>query len=303
MNITEDIHELVGRTPLIHLTHLGLPEGAQIYAKAELLNPGGSIKDRLGEHIIRKAEADGRLAKGGTILEITAGNTGIGLAFAALNRGYRLILIVPCCYSKEKQIVMRALGAEVVTVPAEDGLPGARKMAEKLQQEISGSYFVDQFDNPDNPETYYETLGPEIYDQLDGKIDWFVTGAGSGGTFSGTAKYLKEKNPGIRTVLADPKGSIIGGGEPGHFRIEGIGNNFVAETMDLSLVDQVEKIDDEAAFAACRDLAAKEGIFAGSSSGAGLAGARQLIEKGARGNFVIIIPDRAERYFSEGLFQ
>ena len=187
MNITEDIHELVGRTPLIHLTHLGLPEGAQIYAKAELLNPGGSIKDRLGEHIIRKAEADGRLAKGGTILEITAGNTGIGLAFAALNRGYRLILIVPCCYSKEKQIVMRALGAEVVTVPAEDGLPGARKMAEKLQREISGSYFVDQFDNPDNPETYYETLGPEIYDQLDGKIDWFVTGAGSGGTFSGTA--------------------------------------------------------------------------------------------------------------------
>lgn len=176
MNITEDIHELVGRTPLIHLTHLGLPEGAQIYAKAELLNPGGSIKDRLGEHIIRKAEADGRLAKGGTILEITAGNTGIGLAFAALNRGYRLILIVPCCYSKEKQIVMRALGAEVVTVPAEDGLPGARKMAEKLQWEISGSYFVDQFDNPDNPETYYETLGPEIYDQLDGKIDWFVTG-------------------------------------------------------------------------------------------------------------------------------
>ena len=160
MNITEDIHELVGRTPLIHLTHLGLPEGAQIYAKAELLNPGGSIKDRLGEHIIRKAEADGRLAKGGTILEITAGNTGIGLAFAALNRGYRLILIVPCCYSKEKQIVMRALGAEVVTVPAEDGLPGARKMAEKLQREISGSYFVDQFDNPDNPETYYETLGP-----------------------------------------------------------------------------------------------------------------------------------------------
>ena len=162
---------------------------------------------------------------------------------------------------------------------------------------------MDQFDNPDNPETYYETLGPEIYDQLDGKIDWFVTGAGSGGTFSGTAKYLKEKNPGIRTVLADPKGSIIGGGEPGHFRIEGIGNDFVAETMDLSLVDQVEKVDDEAAFAACRDLAAKEGIFAGSSSGAGLAGARQLIEKGARGNFVIIIPDRAERYFSEGLFQ
>ena len=303
MHVTEDIHELVGHTPLIHLTHLGLPEGADIYAKAELLNPGGSIKDRLGEHIIRRAEADGRLKPGGTILEITAGNTGIGLAFAALNRGYRLILIVPCCYSKEKQIVMRALGAEVMTVSAEGGLPRAKEKAKELQKEIPNAYFVDQFDNPDNPETYYETLGPEIYEQLDGRIDWFVTGAGSGGTFSGTARYLKEKKPKIHTVLADPRGSIIGGGEPGHFRIEGIGNDFIAGTMDLSLVDSVEKIADEDAFAACRVLAAREGIFAGSSSGAGLAGALQLIQKGARGNFVILIPDRAERYFSEGLFQ
>ena len=303
MEIVEDIHELVGHTPLIHLTHLDLPEGADIYAKAELLNPGGSIKDRLGAHIIEKAERDGRLVPGGTIVEITAGNTGIGLAFAALNRGYRLILIVPCCYSKEKQIVMRALGAEVVTVSSEEGLTGACEKAKELQRSIPNAYFVDQFENPDNPETYYETLGPEIYEQLDGEIDWFVTGAGSGGTFSGTAKYLKEQNHAIRTVLADPVGSIIGGGDPGHFRIEGIGNDFVAGTMDLSLVDEVTKIRDEEAFAACRALAAKEGIFAGSSSGAGLAGALQLIQRGERGKFVIVIPDRAERYFSEGLFQ
>lgn len=303
MQTIEDIHELVGRTPLVHLTHLGLPKGAEIYAKAELFNPGGSIKDRLGAHIIAKAERDGRLKAGGTMIEITAGNTGIGLAFAAINRGYHLILLVPECYSMEKQIVMRAFGAEVITVSAAEGLEGAKARADELTQQIPGAYFVNQFENPDNPETYYETIGPEIWEQMDGKIDYFVTGAGSGGTFSGTVRYLKEKNPKIHAVLADPKGSIIGGGESGHFAIEGIGNDFIAKTMDLSLVDEVTKIGDEEAVQACRALAQREGLLAGSSSGAGLAGALQMIRRGARGNFVIILPDRAERYFSEGLFR
>lgn len=303
MHAVEDIHDLIGRTPLIHLSHLDLPEGAEIYAKAELFNPGGSIKDRLGVFILQQAEKDGRLRPGGTVIEVTAGNTGIGLAFAALNRGYRLILVVPKSYSREKQIVMRAFGAEVVNVSPVEGLRGAKVKAEEILAEIPDAFFVNQFVNPDNPETYYESLGPEIWEQTDGEIDYFVTGAGSGGTFSGTARYLKEKNPGIRTVLADPKGSIIGGGESGPFRIEGIGNDFIAKTMDLSLVDEVTKVGDDEAISACRDLAAKEGLFAGSSSGAGLAGAYQLIRNGARGNFVIILPDRAERYFSEGLFR
>lgn len=301
MQVTEDIHELIGHTPLIHLHHLDLPEGAAIYAKAELFNPGGSIKDRLGMHILKKAEESGALQPGGTMIEITAGNTGIGLALAAINRGYRLILVVPACYSCEKQILMRAYGATVINVSAAEGLEGARAKAEELQAMTPGSYFVNQFENPFNPETYYETLGPELYEQLDGRIDYFVTGAGSGGTFSGTARYLKEQNPAIHTVLADPVGSVIGGGEPGHFCIEGIGNDFVAGTMDLSLADQVVKITDDEAFSACRMLAAREGLAAGSSSGAGLAGALQLIRNGARGNLVILLPDRAERYFSEGL--
>lgn len=301
MEITEDIHELIGHTPLIHLRHLNLPVQVNIYAKAELFNPGGSIKDRLGEFMLKKAEERGRIHEGSVIIEVTAGNTGIGLALAALNKGYHLILIVPECYAKEKKIIMQSLGAEMISVGC--GINETDAKVRELLLEYPDAYFVNQFQNPDNPAAYYETLGPEIYEQTEGKTDYFVCGAGSGGTFSGTAKYLKEKNERIRAILADPEGSIIGGGQKGPFEIEGIGNYFVADTMNLSLVDKVIKVTDQEAFDACRLLAEKEGLLCGSSSGAALAAALKMVQEGVNGNIVIILPDRAERYFSEGLLQ
>lgn len=302
MRYFKSMQELIGHTPLVELTHFKLPEGVRLFAKLELWNPGGSAKDRVGRAMIEAAEKEGRLKPGGTIIEATAGNTGLGVAFAALNRGYRVIFVVPEKFSAEKQVLMKALGAELVHTPRAGGMLEAAAKAEELRQEIPGAITLKQFENPANPRSHYETTGPEIYEDLDGEIDFFVSGAGSGGTFTGIMKYLKERDPSIRGVLADPYGSIIGGGEHGDYEIEGIGNDFIAETMDTSLVDQVYKITDEEAFQAVRSLALKEGIFAGSSSGAALAAALKLAESGIRGNIVLPIIDRAERYFSKGIF-
>lgn len=303
MSYFESTQNLIGNTPIVRLTHLDLPEGVNLFAKLELYNPGGSVKDRIGRSMIEDAERKGLLKPGGTIVEGTAGNTGLGIAFAALNRGYRVIFVVPTKFSVEKQTLMRALGAEIINTPREEGMLGAEAKAEELRESIPGAVTLRQFKNMANPRAHYETTGPEIWRDLNGKIDWLVAGAGSGGTYSGVVRYLKEQNPAVKGVLADPVGSTMGGGEHADYNIEGIGNDFVADTMDMSLVDEVIKVDDNDAFSGARELAKKEGIFGGSSSGAALSAAKKLISAGARGNIVVILPDRGDRYFSKNLYE
>lgn len=302
MNVYTSIQEMIGSTPILKLNHLGVKESVGLYAKLELMNPAGSVKDRIGVYMLRDAEERGLLKHGGTIIEATAGNTGIGIAIAALNKGYRVIFTVPEKFSIEKQKVMRALGAEIIHTSREEGMLGAEKKAEELLAQIPDSISLKQFRNPANPLAHYETTGPEIYEQMDGKIGYLVAGAGSGGTFSGIMKHLKEKDESIRGVLADPVGSVIGGGEHADYNIEGIGNDFIADTMDMSYVDQVIKVTDDEAFDASRTLAAKEGIMAGSSSGAALAASLKLAETIDSGNIVVVFPDRGDRYLSKGLF-
>lgn len=302
MRYYESMQQLIGNTPLVKLSHIGLLGNVNLFAKLELYNPAGSVKDRIGKYMIEDAEKKGLLKPGGTIVEGTAGNTGLGIAFAALNRGYRVIFVVPTKFSQEKQTLMRALGAEIINTPREEGMLGATRKAEELCGSMSGAVSLKQFENQSNPLAHYETTGPEIYRDLDGKIDYLVAGAGSGGTYTGVVRYLKERNPKIVGVLADPVGSTMGGGEHGDYNIEGIGNDFIAATMDMSLVDKVIKINDADAFSGARELASKEGIFAGSSSGAALSAAKKLIGSGAKGNIVIILPDRGDRYFSKNLY-
>lgn len=304
--IVEDMHELVGNTPLVHLIHFEQKEfmndGVSVYGKLELWNPSGSVKDRTGQYMVQDAIDRGLLQEGSTIIEATAGNTGLGIAFAALNRGFRVIFVVPEKFSLEKQTLMRALGAEIVHTSRAGGMLGAAEKAEELKEQIPNSISLKQFENPANPLAHYETTGKEIYDDMHGKIDYLVAGAGSGGTYTGIMRYLKEKNPMIKGVLADPVGSTMGGGEHADYDIEGIGNDFIAKTMDMSLVDQVIKISDHQAFDAARQLAAKEGIIAGSSSGAALAATLMLAKTIKNGNIVTVFPDRGDRYFSKNLF-
>jgi len=298
----EDMQQLIGNTPLVRLRHSGFPEGIRVYAKLELYNPGGSVKDRIGKYMIEDAEKRGLLVPGGTIVEGTAGNTGLGIAFAALNRGYRLIMVVPKKFSEEKQALLRALGAEVINTSREEGMLGAEKKAEEIRRSIPNAISLEQFRNPANPLAHYETTGPEIWADLGAEIDYFVAGAGSGGTFTGIVRYLKEQKPDIKAVLADPVGSTMGGGEHGDYNIEGIGNDFIADTMDMSLVDEVIKINDDEAFDEARLLARKEGIIAGSSSGANIAAIRKLARRIESGTIVTVLPDRGERYLSKNLF-
>lgn len=302
MHYYNSMQELIGHTPLVKLNHLDLPEGVSIFAKLELFNPAGSVKDRTGRAMINAAEKRGELKPGGTIILATAGNTGLGIAFAALNRGYNLIVVVPLKFSIEKQTLMHALGAHIIHTPREDGMLGANARANELHLSIPGSIVFDQFSDQNNPQEHFETTGPEIDQDLDGQIDAFIAGAGSGGTFTGIAKYLKSKHPAIQCILADPVGSTLGGGEHADYNIEGIGNDFVADTFQIGLVDSAIKITDTEAFEGARLLAAKEGIFAGSSSGAALAAALKYAKSGAKGNIIIVLPDRGDRYFSKNLY-
>jgi len=302
MDVYMNIQEMIGNTPIMKIGHMGVKEGVNIYAKLELMNPAGSVKDRVGMYMIEDAERRGILKPGGTIVEATAGNTGIGIAVAALNKGYKIIFVVPDKFSIEKQKVMKALGAEIINTSRVGGMMGAAVKAEEIIAATPGAVSMKQFKNPSNPLSHYETTGPEIYKQMDGKIDYFVAGAGSGGTFSGIVKYLKEQNPDIQGVLADPVGSIIGGGEHADYDIEGIGNDFIADTMDITLVDKVIKVTDTEAFETSRLLAAKEGILAGTSSGAALSAALRLADEIESGNIVVVFPDRGDRYISKGLY-
>ncbi|MBR4200123.1 MAG: cysteine synthase family protein [Oscillospiraceae bacterium] len=302
MQYYDSMQALIGKTPLVRLGNIVKKQGVNVFAKLELWNPSGSVKDRTGLYMVNDAEQRGLLKAGGTIVEATAGNTGLGIAFAALNRGYRIIFVVPTKFSAEKQALMRALGAEVINTPREKGMLGAVEKAEKIKAGIPGSISLEQFKNQSNPLAHYETTGKEIYESLDGKIDYVVAGAGSGGTYTGILRYLKERNPQIRGILADPVGSTMGGGEHSDYNIEGIGNDFIADTMDMGLVDDVIKVTDDEAFATARMLAKTEGIFAGSSSGAAMAAVLKLTERVGSGNIVTVFPDRGDRYFSTGLF-
>lgn len=302
MSLYNSMQELIGNTPLVKLNYSGAPEGVNLYAKLELYNPSGSVKDRIGKYMIADAENKGLLKEGSTIVEGTAGNTGLGIAFASLNKGYKLKFVVPTKFSEEKQTLLRALGAEIINTPREDGMLGAEKRADEVKKEIPNAISFEQFKNPANPLAHYETTGKEIYEDLEGNIDIVVAGAGSGGTYSGIVKYLKEQNSEIQGVLADPVGSVIGGGEHGDYNIEGIGNDFIADTMDITLVDRVVKITDEDALIGVKQLAKQEGIFAGTSSGAAYSAAKKLIELGVKGNIVVVLPDRGDRYFSKHIY-
>ncbi|QIB67976.1 cysteine synthase family protein [Aminipila butyrica] len=303
MKYYESMQELIGNTPTVKLSNINKKKEINIFAKLELFNPGGGVKDRIGKSMIEHAENLGQLKKGDTIVEATAGNTGLGIAFAALNKGYKIIFVVPTKFSVEKQQLMKALGAEVINTPREKGMLGAVEKAEEIKAQIPGAISLEQFRNQSNPLAHYETTGPEIYEALEGNLDYVVLGAGSGGTYKGVLKYLKERNPDIQGVLADPIGSTMGGGEHGDYNIEGIGNDFIPETMDMNLVDRVIKVSDREAFETARELTLKEGIFAGSSSGAAMAAALKLAENLDKGNIVVVFPDRGDRYFSTGLYE
>jgi cysteine synthase A len=252
--------------------------------------------------MIKDAEERGILKAGYTIVEATAGNTGIGVALAGINKGYNVIFVVPEKFSVEKQTLMRALGATIINTSREDGMAGAIEKAKELLTEIPNAISLKQFENEANPRAHYETTGPEIYNALDGEIDYFVAGAGSGGTFSGVMKYLKEMNENIKGILVDPYGSTLGGGEEHCYNIEGIGNNFVPSTMDMSLVHRVTKISDDEALNMVKLVAAKEGLFVGTSSGAAIVAAMKLGEIIEGGNIVVVLPDRGDRYFSKNIY-
>ena len=303
MKYYNDMHDLIGKTPLVKLNHvLNLPVSVNVFAKLEYYNPSGSVKDRTGLYMVNDAFERGVLKEGYTIIEATAGNTGLGVAFAALNRNVNVIFVVPEKFSIEKQVLMKALGATIIHTKREDGMLGAAKKAQELLKTVENSVSLEQFKNMSNPKAHYETTGVEIYDDLDGNIDYLVAGAGSGGTYSGVVKNLKERNPDIKGILADPVGSTMGGGEHADYNIEGIGNDFIADTMDMSLVDKVIKVNDDEAFTSCRELTKYEGILGGSSTGAAFAAVKKLIDSGANGNIVFISPDRSDRYFSKELY-
>ncbi len=288
---------------MLQLMSIPRPDHAEIFVKLEFLEPGGSVKDRIGVGMIQRAVRDGLLKPGGTIIEPTAGNTGIGLALAGVRMGYRVILCVPEHFSIEKREVMKALGGEVVLTPKDAGMRGAIDRAHQLAREIPKAYVPQQFENPYNTESHYETTGPEIFEQMDGRIDAFVAGAGTGGTFTGVARYLRERLPSVHCAVVQPQGSVFAGDKPGPHEVEGIGNSFIPPALDLSLANEVITVDDRAAFAMVRRLAAEEGILGGSSSGANVEGALRVAAKLGTGKRVVtLIPDGAERYMSKKIF-
>jgi len=276
---------------------------AEVYAKLEFLNPGGSVKDRTALGMILDAEERGVLKPGATIIEPTAGNTGIGLALIGARRGYRVMLVVPDRYSSEKLSLMRALGAEVVLTPGARRMEGAIERARELVAQIPGSFMPQQFENAANPGYHYKTTGKELYRQLEGRIDAAVIGAGTGGTLTGVSRFLKERNPGVLTVLVEPIGSVFAGGAPGEYRIEGIGNTFVPATLDRKLVDEMVGVSDDDAFRTVRELARREGLLVGSSSGACVWAALGVARRLGKGKRVVtVLADGGERYLSKGLY-
>jgi cysteine synthase A len=304
LRVADDITQLVGETPMLQLTRLVPAGAADVFAKLEYLNPGGSVKDRAAIGIIQRAEKEGKLRPGGTIVEATAGNTGIGLALIGVKRGYKVALFVPEKFSEEKVIIMRALGAEVTRTPEAEGMAGAIALANELVASTPGAFMAGQFENPANPDYHYETTAREIFEQMDGHIDGLTLGSGTAGTFTGVARFVKERLPKAVTVLVETEGSVYGGGEPGPHKVEGIGASFIPKNFDRSVCDEIMMVTDEQAFGMVKDLAAKEGVLAGSSGGAAVHAALELARRlGAGKRVVTIVPDSAERYLSKKIFE
>ena len=302
--IAENITELVGETPMLHLRRL-VPEGAaDVYAKLEYLSPGGSVKDRAAIGIIQRAEAEGKLKPGGTIVEATAGNTGIGLALIGVNSGYRVVVCVPERFSEEKVKIMRALGAEVIRTPDAEGMKGAIKRAREIAADIPGSFTALQFENPANPDFHHDTTAREIFEQMEGRLDAVVIGVGTGGTFTGVARFMKKHLPNIYCVAVETQGSVLQGKPPGEHKVEGIGASFIPKTFDPSVADEIIMVSDADAFDMVAQLSRQEGILGGSSAGANVSAALQVAKKLGRGKRVVtVIPDLAERYMSKNIFE
>lgn len=301
------VTELIGDTPLVRLVRYDEAIGAQgvIYAKVEFFNPGGSVKDRVALSMIDSAEAAGVLKPGATIIEPTSGNTGVGLAMVGTARGYKVVLTMPETMSVERRKLLAALGAEIVLTPGAAGMKGAIAEADRLRDATPGAVILGQFVNPANPEAHYRSTGPEIWEALDGKVDFFVAGVGTGGTVSGTGRYLKERNPEVRIVAVEPVDSpVLSGGKPGQHKLQGIGAGFVPEIYDATVVDEVMTVGTEEAFEATRRLAATEGLLVGISSGAALYAASEIArrEENRGKNIVVLLPDTGERYLSTPLF-
>ncbi|MDE7438083.1 MAG: cysteine synthase A [Muribaculaceae bacterium] len=303
MKIYESMTELIGNTPLMELKNIEKEKElkARVLVKVEAFNPGGSAKDRIANAMIKKAEEQGVLKPGGTIIEPTSGNTGVGLAWIGASKGYKVILTMPETMSDERKKLLKALGAELVLTPGKDGMKGAIAKAEELQTTIPGSIIMSQFDNPANPEIHRLTTGEEIWRDTDGKVDILVAGVGTGGTLSGSAQALKAHNPEIKAIAVEPAASaVLSGANPGPHKIQGIGAGFIPKNFDANVVDGIEKISDEEAFETQRLLAHKEGIFVGISSGAAAAEAIKLAQLPENEGKIIVavLPDTGERYLS-----
>lgn len=307
MAIKKSITELVGNTPLLELTHIEQEENidATLLAKLESFNPAGSVKDRVAKAIIEDAEKTGRLKEGSVIIEPTSGNTGIGLASVATAKGYRTIIVMPETMSNERKMLIRAYGAELVLTEGSKGMKGASDKAEELLKEVPNSIIAGQFTNPINPQMHYETTGPEIWEDTEGKVDLFVAGVGTGGTLSGVGKFLKEKNPNVKVVAVEPETSpLLSKGQAGPHKIQGIGANFVPDTLDKDIYDEIIAVPNDEAILTARKAAKQEGFLIGISSGAALWAAKQLASRPENKgkNIVVIFPDSGERYLSTNLY-
>ena len=299
--------QLIGKTPLLELTHIEAEQqlGAKLLAKLEYLNPAGSVKDRIGKAMIDDAEANGILKPGSVIIEPTSGNTGIGLASVAAARGYRIIIVMPETMSVERRQIMQAYGAELVLTDGTKGMKGAIEKADELAREIPNSFVPGQFVNPANPKAHYESTGPEIWEDTDGKVDIFVAGVGTGGTLTGTGRYLKERNPRIKVVAVEPAASpVLSKGVAGSHKIQGIGANFVPQVLDTTIYDEIITVDNDDAFAAGKLVGRKEGILVGISAGAAVWAAMELAKRpeNVGKNIVVLLPDTGDRYLSTPLF-
>lgn len=308
MNIYKNVGELIGRTPLMELCRYAEAEGldATVLAKLELFNPAGSVKDRVAANMIKDAEEKGLLQPGGMIIEPTSGNTGIGLAAVAASKGYRAVFTMPDTMSIERRMLLSAYGAEIVLTPGADGMTGAIKRAEELKSENPGSIIPGQFVNPANPEAHYNTTGPEIWDDTDGKVDVFVAGVGTGGTLTGCAKYLKEKNPHVKIIAVEPAASpLLSEGKAGAHPLQGIGANFIPDTLDRDLIDEIITVTGDEAYAAGKAMARLEGILVGITSGAAIHAASLIAKREEyRGKTIVtLLPDSGERYLSTDMFK